>query len=272
MMKMKYSSGFLVFTILALSVLAKDNATNDGVLLKADYSAKQQWKYAVEYTSQGNFRQKSSNTAKATEIHCILIGVKKGLQKKLSAKADSIVVKSDVYSADLQKEIRDKLSKADYSLSLANGFPSIDTSVEMPANSYLEWDLYRQLSKLLPLLPAKPVKPGFAWERTDMFPMITARGKVSCEVYRNYSFDKLRGDTAMISWKFRYAGSSKAADNASTMDQIPVFGTGNGSAVLDIKGGCILSAEMNFTTPVAVVGDVSIVWHENAVLKLTEVK
>jgi hypothetical protein len=51
-----------------------------------------------------------------------------------------------------------------------------------------------------------------------------------------------------------------------------VFGTGNGSAVIDIKNGCILSAEMNFTTPVAVVGDVSIVWHENAVIKLVEAK
>jgi hypothetical protein len=270
-MKKKCASGIFVFALLALTAFAKDQATNDGVLLKADYSAKQQWKYSVEYTSQGNFRQKSSNTAKKTEIRCILTGVKKE-PKKLSVKVERIFVKSDIYDDSLKNEISEKLSKADYSLSLANGFPSIDTSVEIPASNYLEWDLYRQLSKLLPLLPAKPVKPGFAWERTDMFPMNTARGKVSCEVYRNYNFDKLRGDTAMISWKFRYAGSSKATDNASAMNEIPVFGTGNGSAVLDIKNGCILSAEMNFSTPVAVVGDVSVVWHENAVIKLTEVK
>jgi Family of unknown function (DUF6263) len=263
--------GLSIVAMLSLTAFAKDKATNDGVLLKADYAANQQWKYTVEYTSQGNFRQKSSNTAKSTEIRCMLIGSKKD-PRKLSVKADSVVVTSDVYTADLQKEIRDKLSKADYSLSLANGFPSIDTSVEMPANSYLEWDLYRQLSKLLPLLPAKPVKPGFAWERTDMFPMQTAAGKVSCEVYRNYTFNKLSGDTAMVSWKFRYAGSSKAKENQSAMNEIPVFGTGNGSATIDIKSGCILSAEMNFTTPVAVVGDVSIVWHENAVIKLAEVK
>jgi hypothetical protein len=271
MIMKKNASAILILSLLALTAIAKDKATNEGVLLKADYAGKQQWKYSVDYTSQGNFRQKSSNTAKSTDIHCVLFGAKKE-QKKLAVKADSVVVKSDMYSAELQKEIRDKLSKADYSLSLANGFPSIDTSVELPANSYLEWDLYRQLSKLLPILPVKPVKPGFAWERTDIFPMQTARGKVSCEVYRNYTFDKLHGDTAMVSWKFRYAGSSKTTDSASAMNEIPVFGTGNGSAVLDIKNGCILNAEMNFSTPVAVVGDVSIVWHENAVIKLTEVK
>jgi hypothetical protein len=270
-MNSKTRTSLFIIAMLACSAFSKDNATNDGVLLKADYAGKQHWKYSVEYTSQGNFRQKSSNTAKSTEIRCMLLGSKKD-KKIFLVKADSVTVKSAIYSADLQKEIRDKLLKADYSLSLANGFPSIDTSAEMPASSYLEWDLYRQLSKLLPVLPIKPVKPGFAWERTDMFPMQTPAGKVSCEVYRSYTFDRLSGDTAMISWKFRYSGSGKAKDSASALSRIPVFGTGNGSAVIDIKNGCILNAEMNFTTPVAVVGDVSIVWHENAVIKLIEAK
>jgi hypothetical protein len=266
----KSTVGLSIVALLTLTAFAKDKATNDGVLLKADYNGKQQWTYSVEYTSQGNFRQKSSNTAKSTSIKCMLIGMKK--DNKLNVKVDRMFIKSDIYDDSLKNEISEKVSKADYSLSLANGFPSIDTSVEMPANSYLEWDLYRQLSKLLPLLPAKPVKPGFSWERTDMFPMQTPAGKQSCEVYRNYTFSKLSGDTAMVSWKFRYAGSSKAKNNASAMNEIPVFGTGNGSATIDIKSGCILTAEMNFTTPVAVVGDVSIVWHENAVIKLAEVK
>jgi hypothetical protein len=270
-MKMKCIAGLCIFALFTLAASGKDKMTADGVLLKADYGAKQTWMYSVEYTSQANFRQKSSNTAKATEIRCMLVGQKKDM-KELGVKVDRIYIKSDIYNDSLKNEISDKLSKADYSLSLANGFPSIDTSVEIPASSYLEWDLYRQLSKLLPLLPAKPVKPGFAWERTDVFPMKTARGKVSCEVYRNYTFDKLLGDTAMISWKFRYAGSGKSMDKASAMKEIPVFGTGNGSAVLDIKNGCILIAEMNFTTPVADVGDISIVWHENAKIKLTEAK
>jgi hypothetical protein len=270
-MKMKCMTGLFLVALLTLAASAKDKVTADGVLLKADYSVQKQWKYSVSYTSQGNFRQKSSNTAKSTEIKCMLTGMKKE-PKKLNVKVDKVVVKSDIYDEELKSEISDKIAKADYSLSLSNGFPSIDTSIEIPASNYLEWDLYRQLSKLLPLLPAKPVKQGFSWERTDIFPMQTARGKVSCEVYRNYTFDKLSGDTATVSWKFRYAGSTKQQDSATAMNEIPVFGTGNGSAAIDIKNGCILTAEMNFTTPVASVGDVSIVWHENAVIKLTETK
>jgi hypothetical protein len=74
----------------------------------------------------------------------------------------------------------------------------------------------------------------------------------------------------MISWKFRYAGTGRP--DSSALSDVPVFGTGNGTAVLDIRNGCIINAEMNFTTPVAMVGDVSVIWHENAVIRLVEAK
>ncbi len=270
-MKFKSLSAIAFVCVLSVSLFAKEKAKSDDVVLKADYSGAHKWIYSIQYTSQGNFRQKSSNTAKTTEIKCLFSGTKNAA-KKLAVHVDSIAIKSDIYSDEMQKDIKDKLVKADYSLSLANGFPSIDTSVEIPASSYLEWDLYRQLSKLLPLLPSKPVKQGFTWERMNVFPMKTARGTESCEVYRNYTLDKVSSDTAMISWKFRYAGSKKSNDSTANVNEIPVFGTGNGAAMLNLKTGCIISAEMNFTTPVATVGDVSVIWHENAVISLVEIK
>jgi len=182
-----------------------------------------------------------------------------------------VTVKSDVYKEDVRKEIKDKIAGSEYSLSLANGYPSLDTGAAIPASASLEWDLYRQLSKLLPVLPAKPVKPGFTWERTDVFPMKTARGTVSCEVYRAYVLKSLSGDSATITWKFRYSGTGGTADS-SVLTQIPVYGTGNGTALIDIRKGLIEHADMNFTTPVAVVGDVSVVWHEKAEMRLVEVK
>jgi hypothetical protein len=263
--------GITIVALCCASVVfaAESNGAADGVLLKADYALRRTCNYSVDYTSQGNFRQKASNASKSTRIKCVVHTARTGANK-LGIKVERISITSDVYARELQNEIRDKLVSANYALSLTNGFPSLDTSVEMPAAGYLEWDLYRQLAKLLPVLPAKPVKPGFTWERTNVLPMNTARGKVSCEIYRTYSFDKLSGDTAFISWKFRYAGAGKS--DSAALTEIPVYGTGNGSAQLDIRQGCILNAEMNFTTPVAVVGDVSIVWHENAEIKLTEGK
>lgn len=253
----------------ALSTLAADKTAEGGVLLKGDYSGRKGYTYSVNYTSQANFRQQSSNSAKSTQIKCML-NLAKTPNGKLGIKVDRISVSSDVYPQETQTEIRDKLITANYALSLANGFPSIDTSAELPAASYLEWDLYRQLAKLLPVLPAKAVKPGFTWERTNVLPMNTPRGKVSCEIYRSYSFTRMSGDTAFISWKFRYAGEGKP--DSAALKEIPVYGTGNGTAAIDLHEGCIANAEMNFTTPVAVVGDVSVVWHERAQISFTKGK
>ncbi len=259
--------GLLLIGLGALSVHAADKPAASGVVLKAEYQVPGRWTYEATYTSQGNFRQKASNTAKSTEIRCIFTAVKKA-GPSLGLSVDSVSVTSDMYTQALQNEIRANMVKEVYSLSLAKGFPTIDTASAMPANGYLEWDLYRQLARLLPALPDKAVKKGFTWERTDMVPMETARGKITCEVYRTYTLTGLTGDTAAIHWKFRYAGSGRP--DSSVLTDIPVFGSGNGAAVIDVRRGCILSASMNFTSPVATIGDISVVWHERAEIKLTK--
>jgi hypothetical protein len=256
--------------VVVLSPSAKD-AKDNAVALTMDYNGKEQCGYVVDYTSQGNFKQKGAVYTKSTNVHCVVSGAHKK-QDALAVKVDSITIKSDMYKEEVKKELQEKLLKSDYSLSLANGFPSIDTTAEMPAEGYLEWDLYRQLAKLLPILPNKPIKPGFTWERSFVLPLRTARGTVSCEVYRFYTFNKLQGDTAMISWNFKYTASKKSIDSTNALNQIPVAGKGSGSALLDIRNHCILKAEMDFATPVAVIGEVSVTWQEKAVFTLINCK
>jgi len=267
MKKNKTLNLVLLLCFLISIAFSADKKSSQTITLKADYSANQKWTYSINYTSQGNFRQKSSNTSKSTQISANMKIEKKDSQK-LEITLDSISIKSDIYKEDIQKDIIDKLKKAQYTLTLINGFPSIDTSIALPV-SYMEWDLYRQLIKLLPTLPTKPVKEGFTWERTDILPINTSRGKISCEVYRRYTLSSISGDSVKIFWKFRYSGGKA---DSSALSEIPAFGTGNGTAVLDIKSGYILSAEMNFTTPVATIGDVSVVWHENAVIRLVNLR
>jgi len=113
------------------------------------------------------------------------------MQDLLFVKVDSIAIKSDMYKEDVKKDLREKLLKSNYALSLVNGFPSIDTAAELPAEAIWNGTL-RQLAKLLPTLPNKPIKPGFSWERTFVLPLRTARGIVPCEVYRSYTFNKLQ--------------------------------------------------------------------------------
>jgi hypothetical protein len=269
MINNKILSVFLtgIFTFAPLAKEAKDNA----VVLKMDYNGKHQCGYTVDYTSKGNFKQKNAVSIKTTDVRCVISAAHE-MQDLLFVKVDSITIKSDLYKEDVKKDLREKLLKSNHPLSLVNGFPSIDTSAELPAEGYLEWDLYRQLAKLLPTLPGKPIKPGFSWERTFTLPLRTARGLTPCEVYRSYTFKKLVGDTAMISWNFKYTAGKEPAANADALNQIPVAGKGSGSALLDVRNRCIIKAEMDFATPIAVVGDVSVTWQEKAVCTLVNCK
>jgi hypothetical protein len=243
----------------------------EGILLRINYEGKQECAYRIEYTSQGNYKQKGTITKKTTGVNCISSAIITG-DNKITIKVDTVVITSDLYKEEKIKEMRENLMKSTYSLSLANGYPAIDTTAKLPAAEYLEWDLYRQLIKLLPILPEKTIKPGYTWEQTITVPMKTARGTVPCELYRFYTFKKKHGDTATISWNFRYAPADNAVDSTNALEEVPIGGKGSGLALISIRDKCLLSADMGFSTPVAVVNDISVTWRERAVFALKSCK
>jgi hypothetical protein len=259
-----------IFCLLACAAICAPIPTvakTNPLALKLDYTTRPQWRYAIDYTSQGVFSHKDSSTTKSTRVNCLCTGTK-AKPGRLVFKIDSLAIASDVFSDSVRLKVMNQLASAEYSLSLINGYPSVDTAAILPAGGFTEWDLYRQLARLMPLLPKNPVQPGFKWERTVVVKMRTAAGIVPCEVFCAYTFEKQQGDSAFLSWKFRYAASAKAPAAEALRHEIPVSGSGTCSAVLDMKNSCILSSEMDFTTPVATIGDEKVTWHEHATFQL----
>lgn len=256
--------------VLAAGLLAT-TAFGKSVILKIDYSGKQQCSYGIEYTSRGDYRQKGTTTKKTTGVNCLATASFTD-QNRLLVKVDTVVIKSDLYNESKIKEMRENLMKSSYTLSMANGYPAIDTTAKMPASEYLEWDLYRQLIKLLPTLPDKPVKRGFTWEQALVIPMKTARGTIPCELLRFYTFKKIHGDTATIVWNFRYAPGENAVDSTNALEDIPIGGNGSGTALIDVRRQYLISADMGFSTPVAVINDIKVTWRERAVFSLKHCK
>jgi hypothetical protein len=256
--------------VLAAGLLAT-TAFGKSVVLKIDYNGKQQCSYSIEYTSRGDYRQKGTTTKKTTGVNCFATASFAD-QNRLNVKVDTVVIKSDIYKDSKIKEIRESIMKSSYALNIANGYPAIDTTAKMPATEYLEWDLYRQLIKLLPILPDKSIKPGFTWEQSMVVPMQTARGTIPCELFRFYTFKKLRGDTATVVWNFRYAPSDNAVDSTNALEDIPIGGNGSGSALIDVRNKYLISADMGFSTPVAVINDIKVTWRERAVFALKHCK
>ncbi len=250
-----------------LSVMC--NKKEDGLFLLLDYSGNEQWLYSFEYKSQGLFTQKDSTTSMTTLINGTLTGTSADAEK-LSLKAGDITITSDMVKDEEKQALIDQLNKATYDLSLKLGYPTVDTTEKLPEGSFHDWDLYRQFAKLLPTLPPSKVKPGFNWERTATLPVRTDQGNLPCEVYRSYTFDSLstKQDLAYISWQVRYAVEKEVIDSGNIMKQIPVAGFGAGSAVLDVKKNFIKEAKMNFESPVASIGDITVNWYETAVITL----
>lgn len=261
-MKKKLLSVLVLFYVLSISNCTKE----DTLTLKLDYSKKDQWLYTIEYKSQGLFTQGDSTTQLTNGISCGLSGSTAGAGK-LTVRIENIVVTSDMLNDEETQQLTEKLSNARYSLNLVDGQPSIDTTAELPAGSFPEWDIYTQLAKLLPALPSKTTQPGFTWERTVSLPIKTIQGTLPCEVYRFYTFDSLSASTAFISWQFRYSAEEKALDSTNYLKQIPVAGNGSGTAQIDVKNNILLQAEMDFKTPVATIGEVTVNWQEHAVMK-----
>jgi hypothetical protein len=264
-MRNLFLTALLIVGFGATAIFGK-NAKGNTVLLKIDYKGIPSCNYSAEYSSKGTFKQKDSVSTKSTRVLAALSFANK--EKNLAVKVDSMSVTSDFLKPEQQTEIVQKCLKNEYTLSLSHGFPSLDSSAVIPIERYLEWDLIRQIAKLLPLLPNKPVHAGFTWERTMTLPLQTAAGKTSCEIYRFYTLDKVQGDTASISWKLNYTASKKARDTMELLRNIPVAGKGSGAAVLDLRNHCIIGADMDFTTPIGTVGDISVSWTEKASIRL----
>jgi hypothetical protein len=268
-MRNHFWTALLIVGFASTTIFGK-NTKGNTVFLKVDYKGSQSCVYSAEYSSKGSFKQKDSVSTKSTNVRASLSFANK--EKSLAVKVDSISVTSDFLKPEQQTEIVQKCLRNEYSLSLSHGFPSIDSSAVIPIERYLEWDLIRQIAKLLPVLPKKPIRPGFTWERTVTLPLQTAAGKTSCEIYRYYKLDRVQGDTAFISWKLNYTASKKANDTTELLRNIPVAGKGSGAAVLDMSNHSLIGAEVDFTTPVGTVGDISVSWTERASLKLVGCK
>lgn len=79
-------------------------------------------------------------------------------------------------------------------------------------------------------------------------------------------------DTAFISWEFKYSAQEEASRDIDITKEVPVAGKGKGTAVLNVKDGYLVRADMNFTAPVATVGAVTVAWEEKATFTLKEAK
>jgi len=188
---------------------------------------------------------------------------------RMSFTINSANVDSKLFTPEQQNNIISKLTGSTFGLALIGGCPVVDTLSSFTVGELSEWDLVLQFAKLLPFMPRKPVRKGYSWDENGVFMVRTSLGDIPCEVYRLYTIDSLAGtgNTAYISWKFRYAAAKLAMDSASILKKVPVSGNGKGTAEIDALNHVLMQANVEFQTPIATYGTTRINWIEKTILR-----
>lgn len=259
----------ILSAILTISIIAAKPPEN--IYLSLDYTQEETWKYSFEYNSERKVIEKESNSFASTQIsfnmNGKIVNVYEG--QRILFNISDVKVSSRLFGQDEQKEIKKKLSGADFSLAIIGGCPVVDTLRSFQVGEISQWDLVIQFAKLLPDIPRQPVKKRYSWESSGVFPIMTHRGEIPCDVYRLYKIDSLpqEGNLAYISWEFRYAATEKTVQQYSALQKMPISGKGSGMAVIDNKNKLIREASVKFETPVVVEKNKKITWVEKTTLK-----
>lgn len=247
----------------------------NAVSLSVDFTSQDVWSYSFTCDIGGSFSWDDSSSMLSSTITCDLSGTKAENRDQLILKAENVQVTSNVLDTEEIQYVTDQIEKAEYTVDLNIDLSNPQDSLLIPARGFHEWDLYRQLIKVIPSLPDNQVRPGFSWEREKRFPVTTSQGEAACEVYQSFIFDSVRTVSsnhkeACISWQFRYAIDEAGLDTASQISSLPLAGNGKGTAVIDVTRKCLISTEMVFITPASSLPDVSVQWEEKASLVLTD--
>lgn len=240
-------------------------AGKDRMKIYLNYAAQKRWTYFLNYEAVRTIVDKKGTRSDKNTIKCALIGKVTPDRNRIGFTAQQIEVKSEIYSDEEKDDVRRALNNSVYGLALINGVPVVDTLGELNMDSVPVWDLYVQFAKLLPDLPESPVKKGYSWERSGVYPIRTGAGVVPCEIFRLYTVSKVskKEGTVHVTWQFTYRSEKSAMDPNSILIYVPIAGTGNGTAVIDLVDGYIHSARVTFVTPTSKVGNNSVTWKED---------
>jgi hypothetical protein len=156
----------------------------------------------------------------------------------------------------------------------ADGSIVPEDSAAMPIIRIGEWDLFKDIAKVIPAMPKIRVKAGDSWEREKSLPLDTRHGDVTGHCVQSFRLDSILigqdGTTsALVGWDFVYRLERHAArDGADTqaaglLDRMPPGGTGAGQAVIKVDDKALERASMSFSAPSSGGGKFLISWKES---------
>ncbi|KMQ50930.1 hypothetical protein CHISP_2072 [Chitinispirillum alkaliphilum] len=240
--------GKIFYHLCLVAVFITSCQRGEKVELNIDFSQSHTWRYLLGADLRGSLSCNDSSHSYSGSIRTYLQGVDSRENESSTFATNDFLVKADFLSDEQMFELRNRLSVFEMSVCPKIGVTVSDTAVfgGMPLRN---WDLFKSISRAIPVMPSAPMSVGSSWEREYHIPVKTAQGQETGELYQVFRLDSVVVDKgvqteAYISWLFSYRVSADHSDNAQA--STPMSGSGIGTAVIDIPKQRILMSNASF--------------------------
>lgn len=137
-----------------------------------------------------------------------------------------------------------------------------------------QWDIVRNLSRVVPSFPQSPSRVGTVWDRQRTIPLATRSGDVLGHLFQSFSLDSVteteQESVAWVSWKYTYKVESLKEDSLVVLDKLPQGGKGTVVARVNLERNILEFARSDFQTVHKDPQGVEMALNESVVLQLAE--
>jgi hypothetical protein len=239
------------------------------VRLTVDFSSQREWRYVLAVDLRGVIAAPDTQRDFSTNARCRLVGTPvAGQAALLHVRACSVSITAPLLSDPEKNNLIRQCDGAQFTVNVVKGTITPDDPADMPLVKIGEWDLYKDVAKVLPALPQGRVRKGFSWDREKQAPLETKLGNVVGHLFQSFTLDSIFTDRrasrmAMVTWRFTYGVDVKPADTAGYLGGGGFKGVGQGDALLNISDKTLEKASIHFSVPSIRQGRITISWKED---------
>jgi hypothetical protein len=243
---------------------------NECVSLGIDFSQAHHWRYLFAVDITGNLRSAESSREFSSTLRTYLEGENAPHdQGAVRFRTGQTMIKSNYLSEPEVKHLEKQCENIVLFFSPKEGaIQTVDTALP-PLFNFGGWDLFRSFARVLPVLPESPVAIGSSWERERTIPIETSAGNAEGWLYQSFTLDSVftrdSSRCAAISWQFTYRVEP---DTGGALDSLPLKGSGNGSATLDLVRKRMITAHAFFEVPEKKNTGIAAAWQETVHIEL----
>jgi hypothetical protein len=248
----------------------------ESIVLNVDFTSQREWRYRLAVDLKGTIAAPDTQRGFSSNARCILLGVPvAGRSAMLKVRACSVDIAMPLLSDAEKNNLIRQCNNTQFAVNLSDGAITPDDPADMPLVKIGEWDLYKDMAKVLPALPQGRVRKGFSWDREKQIPLETKLGRGVGHLFQSFTLDSLFIDQqaarmALVTWRFTYGVEVKSTDTVARLGDVPSRGSGQGSALLNIGDKTLEKAAIHFSVPSTRQGKIKISWEED--IELTREK